>query len=373
MQIQCIDNNGDFLKLRDEWHALWRGTANPSYFLSHDWIRCCWQELQSTNSLRIFVVRNGVQPVLIAPWMRSRGFQLKLPVKLLTFIDHPETQVADIICMAGPQADEAFGSLIRHLLREGSSDWDLLALDKIGSGSSIVQLLERIQYSFRSRPQLRSDNKVFIIPLHGTWEEYQGARSARFRKTTRNVANRMTRMGKVEVKCYSGMDINDAVRKLFSVADASWKLSSGVAITSSKGRTKFFEDLIATAVTAKGLRIWILEINGKAIASETQVVDGRTVYALRSDYDERYAESSPGAYLQIEILKSLFGRGFQEYNFGVGLNPYKARWTDQHVPLLSLRFYNETFNGRLLRSLDHGKVLMRSRFPRLFDGLFQVK
>lgn len=373
MQIQCVDNEAEFLGLREEWNALWRRSANPSYFLSHDWIRCCWQELQATNSMRIFVVRNRAVPLIIAPWMRSRGFQTKLPVNLLTFIAHPEAQLADIVCTAEPESQEAFLALIQHLSRELSAEWDLLAFNKIPGGSLMVQWLERTQYFPEIRDQVRSGDQVLVIPLGGSWEEYLSARSARFRKTLRNIANRIQRMGRVEVKCYGGTEApSDAIHKLFSVADASWKLASGVAMTSSKGRKSFFEELFRGAVTAEGVRIWILEVNGSAIASETQVVDGQTVYALRSDYDEQFGDSSPGVYLQMEILKNLFGGSHQEYNFGIGLNPYKARWTDQHVQLMNIRLYNKTFYGHLLRSLEKYKFLSKLRFPghRVLNGVF---
>jgi CelD/BcsL family acetyltransferase involved in cellulose biosynthesis len=366
MQIQCVNNEAEFLGLRDEWNALWRRSANPSFFLTHDWIRCCWQELRLTNTMRIFVVRNRTVPVIIAPWMRSRGFQTKLPVNLLTFIEHPEAQVADIVCTAKPESEEGFLTLMQYLLRELSTEWDLLAFNKIPSGSPLAQWLE-------SRSQFRSGHQVLVIPLGGTWEEYLSARSARFRKTLRNIANRIQRMGRVEVKCYRGTDApSDAIHKLFSVADASWKIASGVAITSSKGRKHFFEELFRGAVTAEGVRIWILEVDGNAIASETQVVDGQTVYALRSDYDEQFGDSSPGVYLQMEILKNLFGGSHQEYNFGIGLNPYKARWTDQHVQLMNFRLYNKTFYGRLLRFLEEYKCLSNLRFPglRVLNGVF---
>jgi CelD/BcsL family acetyltransferase involved in cellulose biosynthesis len=376
MQIQCVDNEGDFLSLRNEWDALWRRSVNPSYFLSHDWVRCCWQELQSTSSMRIFVVRKGTEPVLIAPCMRSRTIQTKLPVNLLSFIEHPETQIADIVCMATAEAEEGFLTLIRYLLRELSSDWDLLAFNKIPGGSPMAQWLEKIQDSSKTRCQLRSGHQALVIPLGGSWEQYLMTRSARFRKTLRNIVNRIQRMGKVEVECYRATDIaSDAIRKLFAVSDASWKISNGVAITSSKRRKRFFEELFKAAVTTEGVRIWILEVNGDAVASETQVADGQTVYALRSDYNERYADSSPGVYLQMEILKELFGSSYQEYNFGVGLNPYKTRWADQHVQLMNFRLYNETFYGRLLRSMDHYKFSKISQFPglRVLNGLFAEK
>jgi hypothetical protein len=77
----------------------------------------------------------------------------------------------------------------------------------------------------------------------------------------------------------------------------------------------------------------------------------------------------------MEILKNLFGGIHQEYNFGVGLNPYKARWTDQNVELVNFRFYNETFYGRLLQWVDQYKLAKISQFPRLrmLHGVFADK
>src|SRR5262249_54069385 len=97
LQVQCIHNKEEFLKLKFEWEALWQRSIDRSYFLTHDWIWCCWEELEGTHELRIFVVRDEGQAVLIAPCMRSRGRHKKLPATCLTFIDHPETQIADVI------------------------------------------------------------------------------------------------------------------------------------------------------------------------------------------------------------------------------------------------------------------------------------
>ena len=372
MQVQCIDNDEAFLSLRHEWNALWRDSANPSYFSSHDWIRCCWQELRATRAMRILVVRHGSEPVVIAPWMRSRGSRNKLRVNLMTFIEHPESQVADLLCRATPESEQGFRALMRHLSRELSAEWDLLALDKIPKTSPIVHWFERTQLHSNRSPQ-KSSSQVLVIPLGGSWDTYLSARSARFRKTLRNITNRIQRMGRVAVKCHRGDQLTaEAIGKLFSIADASWKLESGVAITSSKARKDFFEEVFRSGFTAEGIRIWILEVDGRAIASETQVVDGRTVYALRSDYDEQFGDGSPGVYLQMEILKNLFGGSYQEYNFGAGLNPYKARWTDQHAELMNFRLYNETLYGRLLQWIDQYKT---SPFPRLrmLQGVFADK
>ena len=164
-------------------------------------------------------------------------------------------------------------------------------------------------------------------------------------------------MGEIAVKCYGGAELADGVLpKLFSIADASWKLACGVSVTSSEARKRFFEELSRSSETADRLRIWFLEVNEKPIASETQIVDGQTVYALRSDYDEKFADRSPGVYLQREILKRIFGGHYTVYNFGVGLNPYKARWAENSTEFFNFRLYRGTVYSRLLQWVDQRRL-----------------
>jgi CelD/BcsL family acetyltransferase involved in cellulose biosynthesis len=160
-----------------------------------------------------------------------------------------------------------------------------------------------------------------------SWQNYLAAQSPRFRKTLRNIVKRMRKLGPSDVRRYQGKRAAEVIEKLFSVANAGWKLAEGVAITRSTERCAFFKDL-EEAVTSEGIRIVILEVDGQPVASETQVIDRAIVYALRSDYDERHADSSPGFFLQMEILKELFDSGFTEIQLRVGLAPYKSDWSE---------------------------------------------
>jgi CelD/BcsL family acetyltransferase involved in cellulose biosynthesis len=353
MKIQLIEDFNGFLRLHDEWNRLWKHSKNPSVFLSHDWIRCCWEELQSANILKIFVVYRGNEPVMIAPLMSSRARQNKFPVKRLSFIEHPEAQVADVICDEGPEAEQGFQQLMAHLFAQSRRQWQLLSLNKIPSCSPLVRWIEGGRRASLHAGWHGSRSSVLVVPLAGSWDEFLRAKSSRFRKTLRNIVNRVERMGETRIECYGATrPAQAALPKLFSIADASWKLASGVAVTSSSARKRFFEQLLEDPATAQHMRIWFLEVNDTPVASEIQVVDGETVYALRSDYDEKFAESSPGVYLQAEILKRLFGSQYRYYSFGVGLNPYKARWTERSADFLNYRIYNQTLYGRVLDWVD---------------------
>ena len=366
LEVECITCEDGFLNLRREWVELWRDSVTPSFFLTHDWIRCCWKELRSRNELRVLVVRDAGKVILIAPFMKSRRPQKGLPADCLTFIEHPEAQIADVLLAKSHDSTLPLLRLLRFLADERATDWDLLSLDKLPGGSPTIQLLVASAESCFSRFEVRSSHEALFIPLAGGWQAYVSSRSPRFRKTLRNVSNRIERLGAVVVKCYSGRELGSKViQKLFSVSDSSWKVADGVAITSQKLRMNFFEDLLSQWDQRGDVHIWMLEVNGTPIASETQIVDGPTVYALRSDYDERYADSSPGVYLQVEILKRLFRSSYQTYNLGVGLNPYKARWADHRLSLMNFRIYNRTLYSRLLHSVEQYDFGKLKRVPGL--------
>jgi CelD/BcsL family acetyltransferase involved in cellulose biosynthesis len=350
MSTQCIDDESAFLALRDDWEGLRLRSGNPSYFLSHDWIRCCWEELKSNHAMRVFVVRSGDRPVLVAPLMLSRLTDGRLPATSLTLMEHPETQVGDLLITKGADAGRAVDELLHYLFTKRGGEWSLLLLDKVPSESPTRRYFRSSPGAVETAWESEISHESLILPLNGSWQDYLATQSPRFRKTLRNIVNRMRKLGRTDVRSYQGKRATEVIEKLFSVADASWKLEEGVAITSSTERMSFFKDLLEGVVTSEGIRIVILEVDGQPVASETQVIDRGIVYALRSDYDERYADSSPGTFLQMEILKELFDGGFTEYNFCVGLNPYKSRWSERRRQLVRLRRYNDTLYGRFLHS-----------------------
>lgn len=251
--------------------------------------------------MRVFVVRSGDRLVLVAPLMLSRLTD-SLPATALTFMEHPETQVGDLLIAEGADASRAVDELLQYLFTKHGSEWSLLLLDKVPSESQTPRYFKSSSRAGGSVWESEISHESLILSLNGSWNDYLAAQSPRFRKTLRNIVNRMRKLGRIDVRSYQGKRAAELIAKLFSVADASWKLADGVAITSSTKRMRFFKDLLDGAVTSEGIRIVILKVDGRPVASETQVIDRGIVYALRSDYDERYADSSPGTFLQMEIL-----------------------------------------------------------------------
>lgn len=303
---------------------------------------------------------------LVAPLMRSRRSERGVPAHWLTFIEHPEAQIADVLYPAQRAGRDALVALLHHLQQQ-CKDWNVLALDKLPCDSPTVDHLRNMLSSSEPHWDMHPSHEAYYLPLQGTWEQYLNSRSTRFRKTLRNIVNRVERIGaQTRVNRYVGAALDSQVlHKVFSVSDSSWKLGDGIAMTSKEPRMRFFEDIVSNPRQQKAIQIWLLEVDSMPIASETQVIDGPTVYAIRSDYDEKYADASPGVYLQMEILKQLFTDPHEVYNFGVGLNPYKARWTEDRLSLMKFKAYNTGLYGRLLRRIHQYDPESLQRIPGL--------
>src|SRR5215472_1734478 len=116
VEIECITREDGLWDLGREWEELWHRSLTASFFLSFNWICCCWKELQANNELRVFVGRDGGKVVLVAPLMKSRRAQKGLPLHCLTLIEHPEAQVADVILGKPQENSRVLETLLKFLV-----------------------------------------------------------------------------------------------------------------------------------------------------------------------------------------------------------------------------------------------------------------
>jgi CelD/BcsL family acetyltransferase involved in cellulose biosynthesis len=349
VKVRLVTSLREFDALAPIWREVAGESGQASPFLSHDWFACCWRTAGPNRGREVWVVEDSAGPVALVPLVREVARVRGLPVRLLSFLDSPDTPFADFLLAA--QADRVVAAFLEAL--RGRRDWDLLSLARMPGDSMTLKGLKALlpgQFPWRAA---RKEFSPYLM-ISGGWEEFFRQKTQRFRKTVRNIENRIRRGGAVTVEEHRDVDPDGPVfAEAMEVSSQSWKGSRGLAIATMQGMPRFFRELTPRASANGWLHLMILRLDGRAIATEYQLgADGRR-HALRADFDSSLAEISPGAYLNQRIIRTLFEQGgVHEYDMGPGMNEYKLRWASGAHEAVGLEVYAPTTYGRLLHTIE---------------------
>jgi len=350
MRVKRLTTLEAFEALAPIWQALATESGQMSPFLSHEWFGCCWRAATAARRPEVFLVEDSAGPVAVVPLVHWSGVLHGLPVRFMGMLNAPDTAFADWLIVGRPEP--VIEAVMGDLASRG--DWDVLALNSLPAASVTLKALQGWlpgRYRWQPIPSIRSP----YLNTTGTWEEFWAGTSQRFKKTVRNVRNRLAKVGTVSVEEYRTVSPDSPVfADLVAVSARSWKAEQKLAIATMPGMTDFFHELTACASAKDWLRLWIMRLDGRPVATEYQLeADGR-VHALRADFDAAVPDDlSPGTHLTAEIVRALFGRDTAyEYDMGPGNNEYKSRWASAAHELGRLRVFRPGAYGALLYTLE---------------------
>jgi CelD/BcsL family acetyltransferase involved in cellulose biosynthesis len=367
LRARRLEQPADLAALAPVWSDIAAQSGLTSPFLSHDWFTCCWKAVPAGRRPEIVLVEDEQSPVAVIPLALRTERLHGLPVRTLAFLDSPDTPLMDI-----PHVGES-GPVIEAFLDHVTSraDWDVLRLQKLPVASPTLKTLEE---TLPGRfPWLRAGSVSSpYLAIEGSWTAFYAAKSQRFKKTARNTQNRLERAGQVTVEEHRAVDPASVLfREALEITRRSWKADRGVAIATMERMPEFFRELTRRATEHGWLSLWLLRLDGRAIAMEYQLRADGKVHALRADYHAEYRELSPGSALNFAIARSLFERGdVHEYEMGPGLNQYKLRWASGSHECVSLKVYRGTRYARFLQGLEE-MVIPAAR--KLKDRLMSVR
>ncbi len=347
--VRRVATRGAFEALAPAWAELASQSGRSTPFLSHDWFACCWEAVAEDHRPEVLVLEESGSPVAMMP-LRHQSTRVRgLPVRRLTLLDCPDTPFVDLL------APGALAPVVRTLLDhfDGRSDWDVLQLQRLPVASPTLKALEA-ELEGRWPWRRRGIELSPYLAIDGRWEAFYGAKSQRFKKTVRNIQNRLERLGSIAVEEHRAVAPESGLfQELIDLTTRGWKAQQGVAIATMPRMRPFFDDLTRRASARGWLSLWFLRLDGRPIAMEYQLHADGVVHALRADYDQERAAASPGSALNFAIARALFERGgIHEYDMGPGLNEYKMRWASGCHETIDLEIYRRALYPRLVHTLE---------------------
>jgi CelD/BcsL family acetyltransferase involved in cellulose biosynthesis len=302
--------SGTGIELDTAMETLLAARAERPAFLSPVWQRT-WLAEFGDRFEPVFIECGEGEPLAVAPLMRDEG--------RLTFIGDPE--ICDFMDVLGApeKADEAYAALWLRLCAE---DWTELDLWGLMATSPTRDAIKRLAASagFSVSEELEAVAPRLALP--GDWDEYVESLGRKDRHELRRKMRRLLDGGaKVDLEVHSEQSEVVAAMDLFLELHTSSRQDKTDFMTSAMA--SFFRRM-ASAMSAAGfVRLFMLYLDNKAVASVFCFDAGSHLYLYNSGYDLSLSSLSVGLVSKALCLRWAIENGKQGLDFLRGNEPYK--------------------------------------------------
>ena len=153
------------------------------------------------------------------------------------------------------------------------------------------------------------------------------ALSKNTRRNLRRARRRLASLGDVALEIIADEEgLEHALEVGFAVEAAGWKGRQRTAISSDPKTRRFYEELGRWSAARGTLRLFLLRVEGQAVAFEFGLQEGKRLYDLKGGFDERFARASPGTLITEAMLRYGTQQDLSTLEFLGDAEQWKLRW-----------------------------------------------
>lgn len=304
--------------------SYWRKPRSPlrwdCIFVIPPWLEVWWRQFGLTAELYLCIAKqkgtiSGIAPLLI------KG-------KEALFIGSADVcDYLDFVVTPGSEGD-FFKSLLDHLNSKGINH---LGLGPLRPDSTVLTHLVGIAKERGYKVTCEVEDVSVELDLPDTWEKYLGMLNGKQRHEVRRKLRKLWKTGEVH---YRWIEDGEAVRHgmgLFLMLFRKGKKDKELFMTTE--RESFFKSLAEAMAQAGLLRLGILELDAKPVASTLCFDYNNVLYLYNSSYDPQYSSLSVGLISKVLCVKDSIERGLKKFDLLKGSEEYKYRLGGKEIPL----------------------------------------
>jgi hypothetical protein len=196
------------------------------------------------------------------------------------------------------------------------------------NGSAAVETLDYIQ--------------IPRLTISGKYEDYWKQRSKNLTHNLSRQRRRLKEQGNVlELLTDRNADsVAGAIQEYGLLESTGWKGEEGSAVAADNVQGRFYREMLEDFCGRGEAVIYRLRLNGKTVASDLCLERDKTLFILKTAYDEGVQGLSLGLLLHQEIFQSVF----EEEKLGViefygRLRDWHTKWTSETRTMYHINFY----------------------------------
>jgi CelD/BcsL family acetyltransferase involved in cellulose biosynthesis len=350
INIETVKTATDLQSLEQDWNGLSEAAKHPNVFTTFDWFRA-WNQ-QATNidmkhrrRLNVLVLKAEDSVVGIAPLICRTVSRFGLSIRKIEFLESP----ADYNDMLLGGAQSAHIKALLNYLEQTQQEWDLVDLRSMrDSGNAIAALEQTLQTSNLSHRRL-PEAVCPYLHIDCQVSDMIGKFSRSVRRTLRNQQYRLDRMSSegLRVRIIEHPELEPSLLEAFIALESQKRVQGKLVPPLFANTPQVFQSLFNSLGPRGWLYAALMELGDHPIAFQFGFRCGDALWDFSKAYDSAYSHLSPGTMLVPAILDYGFSRGYREYDFLRGEEPYKMRWSTESYPTWRIVIWNRRRMSRL--------------------------
>jgi CelD/BcsL family acetyltransferase involved in cellulose biosynthesis len=343
--------------------AEWRGLLEAGDLhlsLGPDWVRVVAMAHGRLGDVRLFVGRRNGTLFGVIPFFAQRARMFRIPVMALGLAGNVVSYHHELVA-PGHEAE-----LLDAWL--DSRPWDVFIASGLRKGGPSARAALEVADRRGSYLLRLPGEQSPYLPITSTWERFLAAKSRNFRSNLNRKEKRLAAAGTLEERWFrSADDVDELFRCMLTVEANSWKAVAGIAITGRPHEQEYYRLLLPVLAERGQLAANALYLDGSPVAYHLCYSSQGRVGNLKTSFQDRFQELSPGAVVIARAIRKVFEEGAQEFDFHGGPQAHKSLWTEEVREHETLYLFSRRMKARsvgILKAVAN-RIQLRSWRGRL--------
>lgn len=311
MSVVVVRDTSTLSRFVPAWEELAATALEPNVFYEHWMLLPALETLGAGQDISVVLVLihdiqnpdappklGGLFPLVLIPRFG------KLGVSALSLWQHVHCYVCTPLVRADA-AGECMAELFRWF-RSGAAGASLMDLRCISGDGPFHKMLVDLSNELGL---LSSITEIFTRGLWregGTNMDPESAVSGDLRRRLRRKEKRLSERGRLEhLMLRPEDDVGRWIDEFLRLEASGWKGRRGSALAASSSHYRYFVEIATSAFRRDRLLMLGLNFDGHPIARRCAFVAGEGSFAFKTAYDEKFADFSPGAMLELDNIRQL--------------------------------------------------------------------
>jgi CelD/BcsL family acetyltransferase involved in cellulose biosynthesis len=330
LAVDVVTGLDKFKALRNEWNHIARSPGH-SIFQTWEWSWHWWNANRRGKKLWLLTARDDGALIGIAPLYLSSSY-LGIPIKTLALIGTNGADYLDFIIEN--RRPDVIAALNEFLL--DAAGWDAIDLHQMPSDDLASTMESRVRAAGYSCQRMEHD-PTYSLELPESWDDYLACLSKKFRSNVQYYGRRLARDYEVTFRLSEPEAVVDDMSTFLKLHRKRFVSKKKPGAYMSPKFRKFHTEVATALCESNCLRLYVMELNGIAIATLYGFSFNDTFYYYLGGFEPELGAMSVSTVLIAKAMEDAIAAGCKRFDFLRGHEPYKKKW-----------LAGETHNTRLI-------------------------